>query len=91
MAARDAPHFEFQKNPKPGARQIANPAHPKVVPALPDLLATAANRFFERRSRRNIRTFGSPNTPRRASFARKPSNEYPSDRRRCRFPDSTIP
>src|SRR6202051_258378 len=85
MAARDAPHFEFQKNPKPGARQIANPAHPPVVPAVPALLATATNRFFERRSRRNIRTSGSPNTPRRGSFAPKPANEYPSDRRRCRF------
>src|SRR6195256_2054582 len=80
MTTRDAPQFEFQKNPKPCARQIANLPHPPVVPAAPDLLATAANRFFERRSRRNIRTSGSPNTPRRVSFARKPSNEYPSNR-----------
>ena len=91
MPARDAPHFEFQNNPKPRARQVANLPHPPVVPAVPDLPATAANRFFERRSRRNIRTSGSPNTPRRVSFARNPANEYPSDRRRCRFPDSAIP
>src|SRR6266700_3798353 len=90
VAARDAPHLEFQNNPKSRARQVANLPHPPVVPTVLDLLATAANRFFERRSRRNIRTSGSPNTPRRVSFARKPSNEYPSDRRRCRFPDSAI-
>src|SRR5262249_20926279 len=55
-----------------------------------DPSATAANRFFERRSRRTIRTCGSPNTPRTVALARKPANEYPSDRRRCRFPDSAI-
>jgi hypothetical protein len=43
--------------------------------------------FFERRSRRTIRSSGSPNTPRTVAFTRKPANEYPSDRRRCRFPD----
>src|SRR5271165_695784 len=91
MTARDAPHFEFQNNPKPCARQVANLPHPPVVPPVPDLPATAANRFFERRSRRSIRTSGSPNTPRTVSFARKPANEYPSDSRRCRFPDSIIP
>src|SRR3984893_5065399 len=91
VATRDAPHFEFQTNPKPCARQIANLPHPPVVPAVPAPAATAANRFFERRSRRTIRTSGSPNTPRTVAFTRKPANEYPSDRRRCRFPDSTIP
>jgi hypothetical protein len=91
MATRDAPHFEFQKNPKPGARQIANPAHSPVVPARLDPSATTANRFFERRSRRTIRTSGSPNTPRTVALARKPANEYPSGSRRCRVPDSAIP
>src|SRR5262249_39086596 len=37
-----------------------------------------------------IRTFGSPNTPRTVALARKSANEYPSDRRRCRFLDSAI-
>jgi hypothetical protein len=88
--ARDAPHFEFQNNPKSCARQVANLPLPPVVPAVPDSPATAANRFFERRSRHTIRTSGSPNTPRTVAFARKPANEYPSDRRRCRFPDLAI-
>src|SRR5450631_3205507 len=89
-AARHAPHFDFEKNPKSCARQVANLPHPPVVPAVPDPLTTAANRFFERRSSRTIRTSGSPNTPRTVTFARKPANEYPSDRRRCRFPDLAI-
>src|SRR6516164_6968152 len=91
VAARDAPHFEFHNNPKSCARQVANLPHPPVVPAVLDPSATTASRFFERRSRRTIRTFGSPNTPRTVALARKPANEYPSDRRRCRFPDSAIP
>src|SRR5208337_4143029 len=32
-----------------------------------------------------------PNTPRTLAAARKPANEYPSDRRRCRFFDLGIP
>src|SRR5580692_11254605 len=89
-AARHAPHFDFEKNPKSCARQIANLSHPPVVPAVPDPPAAAANGFFERRSSRTIRTSGSPNTPRTVAFARKPANEYPSDRRRGRFPDLAI-
>jgi len=89
-AAGDAPHFEFQNNPKSCTRQVANLPRPTVIPARLDPSATIANRFFERRSRRTIRTFGSPNTPRTVALARKPANEYPSDRRRCRFPDSAI-
>src|ERR1700676_3464205 len=88
--ARHPPHFDFENNPKSCARQVANLSNPPVVPPLPDPPATAANRFFERRSRRTIRTSGSPNTPRTVAFARKPANEYPSDKRRCRFPDSAI-
>src|SRR5579863_6011949 len=91
MAARDAPHLEFQNNPKPCAWQIANLPHSPAVPTVPRLPATTADRFFDCRSRCNIRTSGSPNTPRKVSLARKPANEYPSDRRRRRFPDSTIP
>jgi hypothetical protein len=90
VAAGDAPHFEFQDNPKSCARQVANLPHLTVVPAVLDPSATTASRFFERRSRCTIRTLGSPNTPRTVALARKPANEYPSDRRRCRFPDSAI-
>jgi hypothetical protein len=90
-AARDAPYFEFQNNPKSCTRQVANLPHPTVVPARLDPSATIANRFFERRSRRTIRTSGSPNTPRTVALARKPANEYPSGSRRCRFLDSAIP
>ena len=60
------------------------------VPPDLDPSATIANRFFERRSRRTIRALGSPNTPRAVALARKPANENPSDRRRCRCPDSTM-
>jgi hypothetical protein len=74
-AARDASHFEFQNNPKSCARQVANLPHPPVVPAASDPSATAANRFFERRTRCTIRTSGSPNTPRTVALAQKPANE----------------
>ena len=60
-----------------------------TVPPDLDPSATIANRFFERRSRRTIGTFGSPNTPRTVALVRKPANQYPSDRR-CRFPDWAI-
>src|ERR1019366_5248768 len=73
--ARDAPHFEFQNNPKSCTRQVANSPYPP---------ATTADCFFERRSRLTIRTSGSPKMPRTVSFGRKPANEYPSDRRRRR-------
>src|SRR5258708_15682 len=90
VAARDATHFEFENNPKSCARQVANLPHPPIVPAVVDPPTTAANRFFERRSSRTIRTSGSPNTPRTLAFARKHANEYPSDRRRRRFADWAI-
>jgi methylmalonyl-CoA mutase len=91
MAAGDAPHLELQNNPQSGAGQVANPTHPAVVPTRLNPPATATDRFFERRSRLTIRTFGSPNTPRTVSFARKPANEYPSDRRRRRVAVLAIP
>src|SRR6266480_8015220 len=65
--------------------------HPSVVPARLHVPAAPTDGFFERRSRRTIRTSGSPNTPRTVALARKPANEYPSDRRRCRFPDLAMP
>src|SRR5271156_3217517 len=91
MAAGDAPHFQLQDDPVSGTGQVANLPHPAVVPARLNPPATAADRFFERRSRLTIRTFGSPNTPRTVSFARKPANEYPSDRRRRRVAVLAIP
>src|SRR5579862_1529539 len=90
-AARNAPHFQFQNNPKSCARQVPNMPHPSVVPPLLRVPAAPADGFFERRSSRTIRTFGSPNTPRTVALDRKPANEYPSDRRRCRFPDLPMP
>ena len=91
MAARDAPHFQFQNNPKSCTRQVADMPQPSIVPPLLNPSATAANRFFERRSSRTTRTCGSPNTPRTLAAARKPANEYPSDSRRRRFFDLAIP
>ena len=88
--AVDAPHLQFQDNPKPRTRQVANLPQAPVVPALLRQPTAPANRFFERRSRRTITTSGAPNTPRTAACARKPANEYPSDRRRCRFDESAI-
>src|SRR3974390_2659315 len=89
--ARGAPHFQLQNNPKSCTRKVANMSRPSVIPPLLNPTATAANRFFERRSSRTTRTCGSPNTPRTLAAARKPANEYPSDRRRCRFFDLGIP
>jgi hypothetical protein len=91
MAAGDAPHFQLQNNPQSGTGQVADLPHPAVVPTRLNPPATAADRFFERRSRLTILTFGSPNTPRTVSFARKPANEYPSDRRRRRVAALAIP
>ena len=96
--AKRAWRFFRMLPPAPGAlrlffgssRQVANLPHPSIVPAIVDPPTTAANRFFERRSSRTIRTSGSPNTPRTVAFARKPTNEYPSDRRRCRFAERAI-
>ena len=88
--AVDAPHLQFQDNPKPRTRQVANLPQASVVPALLRQPTAPANRFFERRSRRTITTSGAPNTPRTAACARKPANEYPSDRRRSRFDESAI-
>jgi hypothetical protein len=65
--------------------------HTAVVPARLNPPAAPAGRFFERRTRLTIRTSGSLKTPRTVCFARKPANEYPSDRRRRRFADSAIP
>jgi hypothetical protein len=79
-AACDASHFEFQtiRNPALGTSRTC-----RTLPVVPDRLdpaATIANRFFECRSRRTIRAFGSPNTPRTVALARKPTNNiHPRD------------
>src|SRR6202795_3399576 len=57
----------------------------------PGVPATAAGRFFERRLRVMMRTFGSPNTPRTADCGQKPGNAYASHKCRRRFADLTIP
>src|SRR5215475_3624863 len=81
--------FESQNHPKSCARQVANlPPRRSYHPVW--IRPQHRKSFFERRSRRTIRAFGSPNTPRTVALARKSANEYPSDRRRCRFPDSAI-
>ena len=89
-AARHAPHLEFQDNAEPDARQVANPPHPPVVPPCLPLTAAIADGFFERRSSLTTRTSGSPNTPRTVACARKPANEYPSDRRCCQLPSCAM-
>jgi hypothetical protein len=50
------------------------------------LSAAIAHRFFECRSRRTIRTLGSPNTPYPVALAPKPANEYPPDRCQLSLP-----
>src|SRR6202171_159064 len=69
-ATRDASHFAFQNNPKSRARQVANPTYPPIVPPAPDQPTTAANRFFERRSRRTIRTSITEHATHRGSRAK---------------------
>jgi hypothetical protein len=44
--ARDAPHLQIQNDPKPGARQIANPPPTTIEPARLDATAATVNRFF---------------------------------------------
>src|SRR5580693_4310258 len=58
-ATVDAPHLQFQKNPRVATRQIANPPHLAIVPARLEPTATAASRFFERRFSAITRAFGS--------------------------------
>jgi hypothetical protein len=88
LATRRTSSSRTIRNPPQGKSRTCRTRrsyHPRLDPS-----ATIANRFFERRSRRTMRAFGSPNTPPTVARARKPANEYPSDRRHCRFPDSAI-
>jgi len=53
--------------------------------------ATAAERFFERRSRVMTRAFGSPKTPRTVGRGQKPGKAYASHSRRFRFVEVAMP
>ena len=85
VTAVEAPHLQFQKNPRVAARQIAHAPYLAIVPAHLGATATATSRFFERRLRRIIRTFGSPNTPCTVCSGRNPGKLYASHSRRRRF------
>ena len=84
-AALHAPHLDLQINARVATGQIANAPRAPVVPPGVNSTATAADRFFERRTRVMTRAFGSPNTPRTVGFGRNPSNAYASHSRRFRF------
>jgi hypothetical protein len=84
-ATVDAPHLQFQKNPRVATRQIAHPPHLAIVPPRLEATATAASRFFERRFSAITRAFGSPKTPHTVGPGRKPGKQYASHSRRLRF------
>jgi hypothetical protein len=70
--------------------EIANQPHAPIVPTPMHATAGAADRFFERRTRVTMRTFGSPNTPRTVARGRNPGKAYASDSRRCSFDELAI-
>jgi hypothetical protein len=84
-AAVDAPHLQFQINPRVAARQIAHAPQFAIVPAHLTATAIAAHGFFERRLSLITRAFGSPNTPCTVGSGRNPGKLYASHRRRQRF------
>src|ERR1700745_593369 len=84
-ATVEAPHLQFQKNPRVAARQIAHPPHLAIVPAHLDATATPASRFFERRLSLMTRAIGSPKTPHTVGSGRKPGKQYASHSRRLRL------
>ena len=49
VTAVEAPHLQFEKNPRVAARQIAHAPQLAIVPAHLNATAAAASRFFERR------------------------------------------
>src|SRR5713101_8067367 len=83
--------WRFEQGQRVATRQIANVPPTSVIPARLNTAAAAAGRFFERRLRVMMRTFGSPNTPRTADCGQKPGNAYASHKCRRRFADLTIP
>src|SRR5712671_50578 len=80
-----APHLQLKQYSPLAARQITHLPDFTVVPTHLDVATTPASRFFERRFRVTMRTFGSPKTPRTTGSARNPSNEYVSQIRLKRF------
>jgi hypothetical protein len=86
-AAIEPPHLQFEINSRVATRQITHAAPLASVPAHLDTTATAANRFFERRSSSMTRAFGSPKTPLIVGSGRKPAKQYASHSRRFRFLD----
>ena len=81
----DAPNVDLEKDTRVPARQIPHPPRLAVVPTRLHSAATAAGRFFERRTRVMTRAFGSPKTPRTVGCGRKPENAYASSSRRRRL------
>src|SRR5487761_2409344 len=89
-SALHAPHLDLQEDALVPTREIANASRTSVVPARMNSPATAADCFFERRTRVMTRAFGSPNTPRTVCCGRNPGNAYASHRRRWRFVELAI-
>src|SRR5512133_3763994 len=91
VIAVEAPHLQFQKNPRVATRQIAHTPHLAIVPPHLDATATAASRFFERRLSLITRAFGSPKTPHTVGSGRKPGKQYASHSRRDGLPPPQMP
>ena len=79
--AAQAPHLEFEVDPRVGAGLIASTSCRAVVPARVLSPAVFADRFFERRKRGMTRANGSPKIPRMSSRGSKPGKRYASMRR----------
>jgi hypothetical protein len=85
VTAVEAPHLQFQKNPRVAARQIA---HRRTLRSYQPIWTRPQQpqvRFFERRLSLITRAFGSPKTPHTVGSGRKPGKQYASHSRRGRF------
>src|SRR5262249_50886900 len=89
--AVDAARDKLQNNPVSATAQIAHLPLPTVIPTPTDLVAAAASRFFERRSRLTISVPASPSTSRIVARGLKPGYLYASDRCRFGFARSPMP
>jgi hypothetical protein len=81
-AAVHTPDLQFEPDPRVAAGQVPDSSRLAVVPARLGASASAADRFFPRRTRLRTRACGSPNTPRTVALGRQPGNRYASSRRR---------